>query len=248
MGFFFKKWRPKPGRVGDSMPRFQSPARHRRLVGGAAPDGNPLSIGRGLNPAATNRCDTFLLFAPTRLPATHCCGTATTSQSSAWRTSVRSTRTRPASGNLLRVFFSLGLPTSLAELVTLAKASNACCTLDAWDAQATHAAGVSSRGGQIYLASVFKFCTMAARWNSSRAPERPRNRIRSKPWCVFTCAKRISTFLRSLRDLANSGVPIKAQVTSRASSCTSRGIFRKVILGVHLGLSGHEPQSRVLVL
>ena len=52
------------------MPRFQSPARHRRLVGGAAPDGNPLSIGRGLNPAATNRCDTFLLFAPTRLPAT----------------------------------------------------------------------------------------------------------------------------------------------------------------------------------
>jgi len=34
---------------------------------------------------------------------------------------------------------------------------------------------------------------MAARWNSSRAPERPRNRIRSKPWCVFRCAKRIST-------------------------------------------------------
>jgi hypothetical protein len=61
--------------------------------------------------------------------------------------------------NLLRVFFSLGLPTSLAELVTLAKASNACCTLDAWDAQATHAAGVFSRGGQIYLASVFKFKT-----------------------------------------------------------------------------------------
>jgi hypothetical protein len=57
------------------------------------------------------------------------------------------------------VFFSLGLPTSLAELVTLAKASNACCTLDAWDAQATHAAGVFSRGGQIYLASVFKFKT-----------------------------------------------------------------------------------------
>src|SRR5213078_3720512 len=46
--------------------------------------------------------------------------------------------------------------------------------------------------------------------------------------------------------LANSGVPIKARVASRASSCTSRGIFRKVILGVHLGLSGHGPQSRVL--
>jgi hypothetical protein len=37
------------------------------------------------------------------------------------------------------------------------------------------------------LARVFKFCTMAARWNSSRAPEKPRNRIRSKPWCVFRC-------------------------------------------------------------
>src|SRR5262249_7453957 len=32
---------------------------------------------------------------------------------------------------------------------------------------------------------------MAARWNSSRAPERLRNRIRSKPWCVFRCAKRV---------------------------------------------------------
>src|SRR5262249_58898755 len=38
-----------------------------------------------------------------------------------------------------------------------------------------------------------------------------------KPWCVFRCAKSISTFLRSLRDLANAGVPIKARVASRAS-------------------------------
>jgi hypothetical protein len=58
--------------------------------------------------------------------------------------------------------------------------------------------------------------------------------------------KRISTFLRSLRDLVNSGVPIKARVASRASSCTSRGIFRKLTLGVHLGLSGHELRSRAL--
>ena len=34
---------------------------------------------------------------------------------------------------------------------------------------------------------------MAARWNSSRTPERPRSRSRSKPWWVFKCAKRIST-------------------------------------------------------
>jgi len=33
----------------------------------------------------------------------------------------------------------------------------------------------------------------------SRAPERPRNRMRSKRWWVFRCAKRISTFLRSRR-------------------------------------------------
>ena len=35
-------------------------------------------------------------------------------------------------------------------------------------------------GGQTWFASVLRFCTMAARWNSSRAPDRPRSRIRSK--------------------------------------------------------------------
>src|SRR5215831_5875768 len=144
------------------------------------------------------------------------------------------------SDQLLRVFF-VPLFVLLSGRTGLARAFN-----NATDAQATHAVGVFSNGRQIWLARVFKFFTMAARWNSSRAPEKPRNRIRSKPLCVFRCAKRISTFLRSLRDLANSGVPIKARVASRASSCTSRGIFRKVILGVHLGLSGHGPQSRVL--
>jgi hypothetical protein len=43
-------------------------------------------------------------------------------------------------------------------------------------------------------AIVFSFRTMAARWNSSRAPARPRGRIRSKPGWTFRCAKRISTF------------------------------------------------------
>src|SRR5437016_3629208 len=70
--------------------------------------------------------------------------------------------------------------------------------------------------------------------------------IRSKRWWVFRWANRISTLLRSSRDLANSGLPINARATSRASSCTSRGIFRKVIFGVHLALMWHEPQSRVL--
>src|SRR5437667_10564767 len=58
-------------------------------------------------------------------------------------------------------------------------------------------------GRQIWFASVLRFCTIPARWNSSRAPERPRNRIRSKRWCVFRWANRISTLLRSSRDLAS---------------------------------------------
>src|SRR5260370_40384082 len=141
---------------------------------------------------------------------------------------------------LLRAFF---VPLFVLPYGRPDEFSNAPGMLDATDAQATHAVGVFSNGRQIWLARVFKFCTMAARWNSSRAPEKPRNRIRPKPWCVFRCAKRISTFLRSLRDLANSGVPIKARVASRASSCTSRGTFRKVMFGVHLGLSGHGARA-----
>ncbi len=44
---------------------------------------------------------------------------------------------------------------------------------------------------------------MAARWNSSRAPESPLSRMRSKPWWVFRCANLISTRFLSSRDLAN---------------------------------------------
>src|SRR5262245_30099182 len=75
-------------------------------------------------------------------------------------------------------------------------------------------------------ASILRFCTMAARWNSSRAPERPRSRRRSKVWWVFRCAKRISTRLRWSRDLRNALVFILRGATSRASSCKSRGILR----------------------
>ena len=66
---------------------------------------------------------------------------------------------------------------------------------------------------------------MAARWNSSRAPVRPRRRMRSKPYWTFRCAKRISTFLRALLDRSNSGVPFSDRVWLRASSLTSRAIF-----------------------
>ena len=72
---------------------------------------------------------------------------------------------------------------------------------------------------------VLRFCTIAARWNSSRALLRPRRRIRSKPCWTFRCAKRISTFLRALLDRSNSGVPFSERAWLRASSLTSRAIF-----------------------
>jgi len=55
-------------------------------------------------------------------------------------------------------------------------------TTDAYATDATNAGFPSDGGPRILSASVLGFCTMAARWNSSRAPERPRSRMRSKPW------------------------------------------------------------------
>src|SRR5438067_4802001 len=65
---------------------------------------------------------------------------------------------------------------------------------------------------------------MAARWNSSCAQESPLSRIRSKPWCVFKCAKRISTRFRSSRDLANAFVFI----FRRAIACVLMDITRNL--------------------
>src|SRR6202043_2416924 len=76
--------------------------------------------------------------------------------------------------------------------------------------QASYAIDAHTRsvgGPRRRSAIVLRFCTIAARGNSSRAPVRPRKRIRSKPCWTFRCAKRISTFLRALLDRSNSGVP-----------------------------------------
>ena len=67
------------------------------------------------------------------------------------------------------LFSSRSSSSFLTGLASLARVSNAPCMLDATDAQAMHAVGVFSNGRQIWLARVFKFCTMAAMWNSSRA-------------------------------------------------------------------------------
>jgi hypothetical protein len=71
---------------------------------------------------------------------------------------------------------------------------------------------------------------MAARWNSSRAPKSPLSLMRSKPWWILRCAKRISTRLRSSRDLRKRFVPISRRARSRASSWRSRGTCRAAAL------------------
>jgi hypothetical protein len=40
------------------------------------------------------------------------------------------------------------------------------------NAQATHGVGIFGGGRQMRIASGLRFCTIAVRWNSSRAPER----------------------------------------------------------------------------
>ena len=112
------------------------------------------------------------------------------------------------------------------------------------DSHATDVAARSGGGQTSRKAIVLRFWTMAARWNSSRAPERPRSRNRSKPWWVFKCAKRISTRFLSSRDLANAFVFICRRATLRASSCRSRGILRAASLVQHLALRGQASQSR----
>ena len=88
------------------------------------------------------------------------------------------------SDQLLRAFFRPALRPPSGRTGEFSAGVQRSLPLDATGAQAMHAVGVFSNGRQIWLARVFKFCTMAARWDSSRAPEKPRNRIRSKPWCL----------------------------------------------------------------
>src|SRR5215475_6376362 len=60
------------------------------------------------------------------------------------------------------------------------------------DPKSTHA-NVSLGGASNRSAMVLRFCTMAARWNSSRAPERPLSRFSSRavatPLAILARAK-----------------------------------------------------------
>ena len=95
--------------------------------------------------------------------------------------------------------------------------------------QASYAIGVhtpSVGGPSRRSAIVLRFCTIATRWNSLRAPVRPRRRIRSKPCWTFRCAKRISTFLRALLDRSNAGVPLSDRCVYRKpkTECTGNEV------------------------
>ena len=57
-------------------------------------------------------------------------------------------------------------------------------------------------------AIVLRFCTMAGRWSSSRAPMRPRRRMRSKPRWTFRCAKRIYFLARIAQSLELRPAPL----------------------------------------
>src|SRR5580693_498202 len=66
--------------------------------------------------------------------------------------------------------------------------------------ESPHAAGIGV-GTWISLASFLRFWAVAARWNSSRAPQGPRSRNLSSFKMRLRCANSISTFLRWRREV-----------------------------------------------
>jgi hypothetical protein len=101
---------------------------------------------------------------------------------------------------------------------------------DARDGYATHAATVGG-GRATNLASLRRFCAIAASVNSNWAPHGPRNRSRPSLRIRLRCANRISIFLRSRRDCSKPSVPTKDRATSRAR-CRLRA-FSPIIIANH---------------
>ncbi|MDT4864401.1 hypothetical protein FQZ97_991630 [compost metagenome] len=88
-----------------------------------------------------------------------------------------------------------------------------------------------------------RFCTVAAKVNSSVAPVRPRSRKRSSFMIRLRWVKSISTFLRSQRERRYSGVLAMRRATSRVASWMLRTILRFGVLGQHFAFSGQVAQS-----
>ena len=80
------------------------------------------------------------------------------------------------------------------------------------------AATASGGGRATSLASLRRFCAIAASMNSNWAPRGPRNRKRPSRRMRLRCANSISTRFLSRRDRSNASVFAVARATSRASS------------------------------
>jgi len=93
-------------------------------------------------------------------------------------------------------------------------------TLDFTEACNGYAAHAGTIGGgrAISLASLRRFCAIAANVNSNWAPHGPRNRNRPSRRIRFKCANSISTRFLSRLDCLNASVLASARATSRASS------------------------------
>ena len=78
--------------------------------------------------------------------------------------------------------------------------------------------GASGGGRATNLASLRRFCAIAANVNSNWAPHGPRNRSRPSRRIRFKCANSISTRFLSRDDCLNASVLASARATSRASS------------------------------
>src|SRR5258708_4672406 len=93
-------------------------------------------------------------------------------------------------------------------------------TLDFTDACNAYAAHKGTNGGgrATNLASLRRFCAIAANVNSNWAPHGPRNRSRPSRRIRFKCANSISTRFLSRLDCLNASVLASARATSRASS------------------------------
>ena len=93
------------------------------------------------------------------------------------------------------------------------------------------------------FASFLRFWAVAARWNSSRAPHGPRNRSRRRPRMRLRWANSISTFFRSLQEMAYCRVCEMARATSRAGSYIDLVTLRCGSFGQHFGFRPQAWQS-----
>lgn len=104
-------------------------------------------------------------------------------------------------------------------------------------------AGFRLRGCGSSFASFLKLWAVGARWNSSRAPHGPCNRSRPRPRIRLRWAKSISTFFRSLQEIAYWVVWVMARATSREGSWIDRVTLRFGCVGQHRTLSPRASQS-----